>query len=293
MKIRTAAKINLALDVCGKLPNGYHTIKSVFQTVGIYDEVTVELNDSGNINVNCILTEEFDRADHIPGGEKNIAYKAARLFLDMIGSDRGCGITIKKGIPSQAGMGGGSSDAAAVIYCLNELCSTRLNIHKLAEIGKKIGADVPFFFIGGTAYVSGIGEKITSLPDYSGRILVVAKGVQGISTAEAYKAVDRLEAANHPDAEILSKAIAENPEYAHRFFGNIFEYAADLEEVSQIRRTMKESGALSAVMTGSGSAVFGLFTDMDKAKKCCNILKNQEFFSRVCLTTNKAFINCE
>lgn len=293
MKIKTAAKVNLALDVCGKLPNGYHVIKSVFQTVGIYDEVTVELNNSGNIDVNCILTDEFDRADHVPGGEKNIAYKAARLFLDTIGSDKGCGIVIKKGIPSQAGMGGGSSDAAAVIYCLNELCSARIDIQKLVEIGKKIGADVPFFFTGGTAYVSGIGEKITSLPDYSGRILVVAKGVQGISTAEAYKAVDRLEAPNRPNIESLSKAIAETPECAHRFFGNIFEDAAALEEVSQIRRIMKASGALSAVMTGSGSAVFGLFTDMDNAKKCRDILKKQEFFSGVCLTTDKAFINCE
>lgn len=285
MKIKAPAKINLALDVCGILENGYHSIKSVFQTVGLYDDVSVELNDSGEINVSCILPEEFAQADPVPSGEKNIAYKAARLFLDTIGSGKGCDIIINKVIPSQAGMGGGSTDAAAVIRCLNELTGAGLDIPALEAIGKKIGADVPFFFTGGTAYVSGIGEEIITLPDYSGKILVIAKGVQGVSTAQAYKAVDGLESPVHPDAEKLAEIIRNDPDNAYRYFGNLFEDAIDLDEVSQIKNTMKSMGALSAVMTGSGSAVFGLFTNNDTAHKCCDDLKRQGFFAKVCLTT--------
>lgn len=293
MKIKTPAKINLALDVCGILGNGYHSIKSVFQTVGLYDEVTVELNNSGDITVSCILPEEFSKADPVPGGEKNIAYKAARLFLDTINSGNGCDITISKGIPSQAGMGGGSTDAAAVIRCLNELTGADLDIQALTAIGKTIGADVPFFFSGGTAFVSGIGEKIVALPDYSGRILVIAKGTQGVSTAKAYQSVDSLESPVHPDVEGLADALRKEPDNAYRYFGNIFEAAVDLEEVSHLRSTMTSMGALASVMTGSGSAVFGLFPDEESAENCRKILEKQGFFSITCLTTNKAFISCE
>lgn len=293
MKVKTSAKINLALDVCGVLENGYHSIKSVFQTVGLYDEITVELNDSGEITVSCTLPEEFAQADPVPGGEKNIAYKAARLFLDAVGSVKGCDIVINKGIPSQAGMGGGSTDAAAVINCLNKLTGTDLDIPALTAIGKAIGADVPFFFTGGTAYVSGIGEEIVPLPDYSGRILVISKGVQGVSTAHAYKAVDSLESPVHPDAEKLAAALRDDPDSAYRYFGNLFEDAVELDEVSQIRSSMKAMGASAAVMTGSGSAVFGLFQDANSADKCREALEKKGFFSRICLTTDKAFIDCE
>lgn len=289
MKIKTAAKVNLALDVCGMLENGYHVIKSVFQTVGLYDEISVELNDSGIITVNCILPAKFAQADPVPCGEKNIAYKAARLFLDNVSSEKGCDITINKGIPSQAGMGGGSTDAAAVMYCLNRLTGADLDISSLSAMGKEIGADVPFFFTGGTAYVSGIGEEITPLPDYSGRILVIAKGLQGVSTAQAYRAVDSLESPFHPDSEKLAAVLKNDPGIAYKYFGNIFEDAVSLDEVSQICDTMRSMGALSAVMTGSGSAVFGMFRDSETAVNCCKYLKKQGFFSSVCTTANKAF----
>lgn len=286
MKIKAPAKINLALDVCGILENGYHSIKSVFQTVSLYDEITVELNNSGTITVNCCLPEKFAHADPVPGGEKNIAYKAAWLFLDTVNSGKGCDIAIIKGIPSQAGMGGGSTDAAAVITCLNKLTGADLDIPSLQSIGKKIGADVPFFFTGGTAYVSGIGEEIVSLPAYTGKILVIAKGTQGVSTAQAYKAVDELELPVHPDAESLASALRNDPDSAYKYFGNTFEAAIDLPEVSHIRKSMTDNGALSAVMTGSGSAVFGLFRDKNAAENCCKILEKQGFFSRICITEN-------
>jgi len=282
MKVKTAAKVNLALDVTEKLPNGYHNIKSVFQTVGLYDEITVELTDEG-ISLTCEVPEEFTTADPIPCDERNIAYKAAKLFLEENGMTSGCNISIKKGIPSQAGMGGGSTDAAAVIYCLSRLTGKSL------EHTERLGADVPFFLTGGTAYVKGIGEKITPLADYSDRILVIAKGSQGVSTAEAYRAVDSLEAPVHPEAEKLAETIKVSPDEAYRFFGNFFQQAVQLEEVDSIISIMLNKDALKANMTGSGSAVFGLFETVEQAELCAEKLRKMGFFSAVCRTVKESF----
>ena len=160
--VKNAAKINLVLDVTGKLPNGYHTIESIFQNVGIYDEITVELTGNG-ISVTCEIPERFAQSDEIPCDERNIAYKAAKLFFERYEFNCGCNISIKKGIPSQAGMGGGSSDAAAVLYILNQLTGANAAAERLSQLGSKLGADVPFFLTGGTAYVTGIGEKMTEI----------------------------------------------------------------------------------------------------------------------------------
>lgn len=282
MKVKTAAKVNLALDVTEKLPNGYHNIKSVFQTVGLYDEITVELTDEG-ISLTCEVPEEFATADPIPCDERNIAYKAAKLFLEENSMTSGCNISIKKGIPSQAGMGGGSTDAAAVIYCLSRLTGKSL------EHTERLGADVPFFLTGGTAYVEGIGEKIAPIADYSDRILVIAKGSQGVSTAEAYRAVDSLEVPVHPEAEKLAETIKVSPDEAYRFFGNIFQQAVQLEEVDSIISVMLNKDALKANMTGSGSAVFGLFETVEQAELCAEKLKKMGFFSAVCRTVKESF----
>ena len=288
MKVKTAAKINLALDVTGRLENGYHTIESVFQTVGLYDEISVDLADS--ISIECELPESFEKSDPIPCDERNIAYKAAKRFFEAAGIDSGCRIHIKKGIPSQAGMGGGSTDAAAVIYCLNKLTGVDMPTNQLEEIGAKIGADVPFFFTGGTAYVSGIGEKIVPIADYSGRRLVIAKGVQGVSTAEAYGAVDALTEPVHPEVSSLKNAIENEPNEAYKYFGNLFEAAVQLDEVAEIKSVMLENGALSSVMTGSGSAVFGLFDDDAQAENCRRKLSELGFFAAVCETVANSFI---
>ena len=282
MKIKTAAKINLALDVTGRLPNGYHTIESVFQTVGLYDEVSVELTEKG-IELKCEVPEKFASADPIPCDERNIAFKAAKLFFEENGMDCGCRIHIKKCIPSQAGMGGGSTDAAAVLYCLGQLTG------KSVSKPEKLGADVPFFLTGGTAYVEGIGEKITPIADYSGKILVIAKGVEGVSTAEAYRNIDGLAAPKHPETHKLVEAIISSPRTAYQYFGNLFEQAVELAEVADIKSVMRGSGALSAVMTGSGSAVFGLFENREKAEKCSEQLAEKGCFSCVCETVSGSF----
>ena len=283
MKIKTAAKINLSLDVTGKLPNGYHAIESVFQTVGLYDEVSVELTDKG-IELSCEVPEEFSGADPIPCDERNIAYKAAKLFFDENGMDCGCRIHIKKGIPSQAGMGGGSTDAAAVLYCLGRLTG------KSVSKPEKLGADVPFFLTGGTAYVEGIGEKITPIADYSGRTLVIAKGTEGVSTAEAYRNIDSLEAPLHPETKKLVEAINNSPDTAYKYFGNLFEQAVELPEVSDIKSSMLKYCAQRAAMTGSGSAVFGIFTDPAQAVICAEKLREKGCFAAVCETVPESFI---
>ncbi|MDE5770578.1 MAG: 4-(cytidine 5'-diphospho)-2-C-methyl-D-erythritol kinase [Ruminococcus sp.] len=283
MKIKSAAKINLALDVTGRLENGYHSIESVFQTVSIYDEITVELAESG-IAVSCEVPESFAQSDPIPCDERNIAYKAARKFFDDNNLDIGCRIHIKKGIPSQAGMGGGSSDAAAVLYCLSRMTGKEI------ICPEKLGADVPFFLTGGTAYVSGIGEKITPVPDYSGRIFVIAKGRQGVSTAEAYRKIDSLVHHVHPQVNKLVEAIENSSENAYKYFGNLFEDAIQLDEVNTIKSVMLECNARSAVMTGSGSAVFGLFSDYNLSEICTEKLIRKGFYAEICQSVNKSFI---
>ena len=283
MKVKTAAKVNLALDVTGKLANGYHTIESVFQTVGLYDEVEVELTESG-IDLTCEVPEEFASADPIPCDERNIAYKAAKMFFEENGMDCGCRIHIKKGIPSQAGMGGGSTDAAAVLYCLGKLTG------KSVSAPEKLGADVPFFLTGGTAYVEGIGEIIKPIADYSGRILVIGKGREGVSTAEAYRNIDSLKAPKHPETHKLVESIENSPNEAFKSFGNLFEQAVLLPEVDEIKAVMLGCGTLGAVMTGSGSAVFGLFAERGKADICAEKLNKMGFFAAVCETVHDSFV---
>lgn len=289
LTVKNAAKINLALDVTAILPNGYHNIESIFQTVGIYDKTTVELTENC-ITVSCDTPDNFKNSDIIPCNEKNIAYKAAKLFFEVNELDCGCSIHIVKNIPSQAGMGGGSSDAAAVLYILNKLTDKQLSTDKLAEIGRKIGADVPFFLTGGTAYVSGIGEKITQISDYSGKILVIAKGTEGVSTAEAYRNIDNLVNPIHPQTEKLLQAINSSADNAYNYFGNIFEQAVKLNSVTEIKDAMTENHALSALMTGSGSAVFGLFDSIRTAEKCSEILAEKGFYTEICQTVNQSFI---
>ena len=155
---------------------------------------------------------------------------------------------------------------------------------------EKLGADVPFFLTGGTAYVEGIGEKITPVADYSGRILVIAKGREGVSTAEAYGNIDRPAAPQHPAPPELTEAIISAPDTAYRYFGNLFEQAVQLAEVEDIKGDMLKYCARRAVMTGSGSAVFGLFTDPEQSERCVDRLREKGYFAVICETVPESFI---
>lgn len=276
------AKVNLALDVTGKRDDGYHLIETVFQTISIYDRITLELTKEKGIKISSDV-------HWLPCNEKNLAYKAAKAFTEKTGFGRCISIHINKKIPSQAGMGGGSSDAAAVLNGMNALSGNMLSLSELVLIGASLGADVPFFLYGGTAYAEGIGEKLEILPPLRGLYIVSAKGKGGISTPEAYRRIDALKNQVHPDTQSLKKAIkaGENTDSLWQYCGNIFEEVTELEDVNDIKRIMIKNGAHFACMSGSGSSVFGIFKSYDAARKCRNILSRKYPFAVLCKATGK------
>lgn len=274
--LRACAKINLCLDIIGKRPDGYHLLESVMQSLTLHDSVKVWLNKCGRIRVIC-------KGMDIPE-EKNIAYKAAVKFYEKqdIPLSKGVTVKISKKIPSQAGMGGGSADAAAVLVALNRIFKTKLSENELCEIGKEVGADVPFCICGGTCLVRGIGEIITRLVDFPNSYFVIVKGSDGVLTKQAYDEFDNaenlrsvriekvIEAINVGDINLLKDRLI-----------NVFEDSTSIKEISQIVNRLKTLGALDAAMTGSGSAVFGIFDDKKIAKECAKQLKNEYSFAAI------------
>ena len=270
---RTApAKINLGLDVVGTRADGYHLLETVFQAVSIADTVTVSLVEQPGIALTC---------DHpaVPCTPKNIAWKAAQRFLEAAKITAGVQIHIAKRIPMEAGMGGGSTDGAAVLLALQELTQQALSKETLFSIAVSLGADVPFFLLGGTAYAAGIGEVLEPLPPFSAAHLVIAKGTVGVSTAAAYQEIDALEQPAHPPVQQLRQALEHGAGAAEiaPLCGNLFESAVHLDEVSEIRKSMLENGAYCSVMTGSGAAVFGLFPDADTAEQASCLCRSLSY----------------
>lgn len=278
IQVRTPAKVNLTLDVVGKRDDGYHSIESVFQAVGIYDALTLTRVDTPGITLSS--TNKY-----LPCNQKNIAYQAAQLFLKRAHRWDGIHIHIEKHIPSQAGLGGGSSDGAAVIAALNWLLGCRMSLQEQCEIAAQVGADVPFFLTGGTMHVSGMGEILEPLPPMPALPMVIAKGKAGVSTPEAYRRIEQLTDPVHPDtARVID--FLRNGQYwdAIPKCGNLFEAATNLEEVTQIKQIMMDMGAQCALMTGSGSAVFGIFDTGLMAQKCCNALHAVVPYAVTCKT---------
>ena len=270
IKVLAPAKINLSLDVTGKRPDGYHNIETVMQAVDLYDEITITDNDSGRITISC-------NYDGVPCDESNICYKAAVRFFDYSKMDiKGVHIDIDKKIPTQAGLAGGSSDGAAVIMGLNAMFGTMLKQQEMHEIGEKIGADVPFCLVGGTQLCTGIGTTIKKLPAFRSENIVIAKpNAVSVSTAEAYRKVDALNP--HPSyTDEMVKSL-----YSHDIFRitttifNDFELALQIPEVIDLKGKMLKCKARGVGMSGSGSAVFAVFTSVRRAKKCYEKLKEE------------------
>ncbi len=255
------AKINLFLDLGGVLMNGYHGIWTVMQSIDLADRITVDLTEEG-ISVSC--TDQ-----NIPSGEKNIAYKAASLFLDLIGSQKGVHIEIEKRIPSQAGLGGGSADAAGVLRALNCLFGEPLNERQLAKIAFRCGADVPFCLSGGMQLCQNMGEVIAPMPSLKDVHIVIAKPQAGVSTAEAYAAYDNAVWVRRADREqfLYFSATGNTPEILRRCF-NIFEQFIEVPGRADIKSAMRRYNAKAACMSGSGSAVYGIFVDRKTAEAC-------------------------
>lgn len=265
------AKINLTLDVLGKREDGYHDLQSVMQTVSIRDDIEIDIGTGKPWALLC------DKED-IPVDEKNLAWKAAKLFFDTIKKDPdGLEIRIVKRIPSQAGLGGGSADAAAVLRALNRHYNAPFSILALAELGAQIGSDVPFCVLGGTAMVEGRGERIRKLPDMPECFIVVCKPDFSCSTAELYTALDDSAIAKRPDNKAMESAIyaGDLGKIAENIW-NVFDpvVTKDHLELNYIKSIYNSYGAVAQQMTGSGSAVFAITDSFEYAAVICNMLKD-------------------
>ena len=270
LRIKAAAKLNFSLDILGIRPDGYHEMDMVMQTIDLFDDV--ELSKAGTISV---------FSDGSPDGPENLAWKAAEAFFRAAKRSGGARIRLTKRIPAQAGMAGGSADAAAVLIGLNALYDARLSPEALRDAGLSVGADVPYCLIGGTARVRGIGEIVEPMPPFLSGYLVVAKPAIGISTAEAFRRFDRAENLRHPDiAALLSVMEKGQLDALSLFMENVLEQSEQNETVEALRQELLKNGALAARMTGSGSAVFGLFSEKEAASRCAVALagENRQIF---------------
>lgn len=259
--LKAPAKVNYLLDVIRRRDDGYHDLRMVMQRVNLCDEITLTLLDTPDITVTC-------GKNGVPDGPGNIAWKAARAMLDLAQSNKGVQVTITKNIPVAAGLGGGSSDAATVLMGMNELLGLGLSEQRLMEIGVKLGADVPFFIFKKTALAEGIGEKLSAMPSMpTAWILLVNPGIH-VSTAWVYKS---LGLTNQRVLHTLPQ-----------FFGSIEDISSilsnDLETVTipafpvieEIKQRMFATGAVGAMMSGSGPTVFGIYRDQQDARTAMN-----------------------
>ena len=265
------AKLNLTLDVLGKRDDGYHDLKSVMQTISIRDDLEIDVGTGKPWKLLCTNED-------IPTDESNLAWKAAKVYCDSMNKDPdGIEIRITKRIPSGAGMGGGSADAAAVLRALNRHYGEPLSIMALAELGAQVGSDVPFCTICGTAMVEGRGERLRKLPDMPDCIFVVCKPDFSVSTPELYKKIDEVAIPKHPDNQAMESALLSGDlgKVAENVF-NVFDpvVTADHLELNYIKSIFNSYGSLNQQMTGSGSAVFAILPSFEYAAVVCNMLRD-------------------
>ena len=267
--VEAPAKINLTLDVVGRRDDGYHLVETVMQAVDLCDRVTVRRTDKpGAVSLLC------DDA-RVPDGPDNTAVRAAAAFFAACGlPNPGVEIGLRKRIPLQAGLAGGSADAAGTLVALDRLMDTRMTAAELCAVAETVGADVPFCVLGAAAYAEGIGTILTPLPSLPDCAVVIAKPLDGVSTAEAYRLVDRaaLTRRPHTGAAVDAVCAGDLAAVAHGLC-NVFEEALALPEVAAIGQVMREHGTLGCRMTGSGSAVFGLFDNEEAARRCAAALR--------------------
>lgn len=266
MKIKAYAKINLGLDVIGKRDDGYHEVRMIMQTIDLFDVLTVEKNESG-------ITITTNR-DDLSVGDDNLIHKAAKLIMDECGVTGGIKVHLEKNIPVAAGLAGGSTDAAATLIAVNEMFGLGLSTEDLMKLGVKIGADVPYCIMGGTALSEGIGEILTPLSPCPEWPVLIAKPPVSVSTAHVYRSY-RPENVDHPDIDAIADAIRNGDlNKVADSMKNVLESvtASEIPDIGCIKSIMNSEGGHS-LMSGSGPTVFGLFDSPDAIKRAYERLK--------------------
>lgn len=265
------AKLNLTLDVLDKRPDGYHDIKSIMQTVSIRDDIEIDVGTGQPWKIIC-------ETEGVPTDERNLAWKAAKVFFETIGKDPdGLEIRITKRIPMEAGLGGGSADAAAVLRALNRHYGAPLSILALAELGAQVGSDVPFCTLCGTAMVEGRGERLRKLPDMPECFIVVCKPEFSSSTPELYRKLDETAIPKRPDHKAMESALLAGDigKVAENLY-NVFDPVVTAEhlELNYIKSIFNSYGAVGFQMTGSGSACYCILPSFEFAAVVCNMLRD-------------------
>lgn len=269
IRLKAQAKINLGLDVLGKREDGYHEVRMVMQTVGIYDRLIITRIPEDEIRIKSNLA-------FLPLNENNLIYKAAKLLKEEYSYEGGMEIDLNKFIPVAAGMAGGSTDAASTLFGINKLCNLGMSQHRMMELGLRLGADVPYCVMRGTALAEGIGEKLTRLKPMPHCWLLVAKPPVNVSTKLVYENLDMSEVVEHPDIDGIIRAIeAQDVPGIAAKLGNVLEQVTIplYPVIDIIKKDMLERGALNSMMSGSGPTVFGIFPDEETALKCQAFLK--------------------
>jgi len=267
------AKINLSLDIVSKRKNGYHNLKMIMHSVNLADEMTISENLHSSINITSNL-------NYLPCDEKNIVYKAYKAFYGSSGiKKQGFDIHIDKKVPVCAGLGGSSTNAASTLVFLNEYHNKPFTLKELMNIGEKLGADVPYCIMGGTCLAEGIGEILTPLPDLPECYIVIAKPQnKGLSTKNIFSMVNINEIEFHPDTQGIIKAINDGDimGVSKRMY-NVLEFYSRKEspEIVKFRELLDENGALGSLMSGSGNAIFGIFSDKETANEAAKIMKKE------------------
>ncbi|MEF2878776.1 MAG: 4-(cytidine 5'-diphospho)-2-C-methyl-D-erythritol kinase [Blautia sp.] len=281
MRLRALAKINLGLDVLRRREDGYHELRMIMQTINMYDQLDMEISEERGIHITSNLP-------FIPTNENNLVYKAAKLLMDEFQVEQGLNVDLQKFIPVAAGMAGGSSDAAAAMIGVNRLFSLGLSVKELMKRGVKVGADVPYCLLRGTALAEGIGEKLRPLPPCPDCYVLIGKPGISVSTKFVYENLRANELKEHPPIDRMLEALQWHNLYKIAdYMGNVLETVTipKYPVIEEIKNHMKEHGALNAMMSGSGPTVFGLFDDKETAERACEELRASRLAKTVFLTT--------
>ena len=281
IKLKAMAKINLGLDVVRKREDGYHEVRMIMQTIRMYDQIMLTEQKEPGIKVKTNVS-------FLPVNEDNLVYKAAKLLMDEFQVTSGVEIDLRKFIPTAAGMGGGSSDAAAVLVGVNRMFKLGLSKQQLMERSVAIGADVPFCILRGTALAEGIGEVLTPLPPLPKCFVLIAKPPINVSTKFVYTNLRANELTWHPDIDGQIQALRDGDlEEVCRKMGNVLENVTipAYPIISTIKEKMLQCGAVNAMMSGSGPTVFGIFSEREQAEKAAELLREEEKIRQVFVTT--------